>query len=138
MDKFDKSGFIMLIFGMILLVFTFFCAYSILSGSSFLGSQNLVETFDKAIGTLFLGVMGWVGSIFTSRGVQLLQSEKELPPLPQPSAEEEKKKAAKESKPEENETDYEKEKLAKTEEPKETESEKSEQVIEPPNILVPA
>jgi hypothetical protein len=156
MDKVEISGFIALSIGIILLAFTFFCAYGFLVGGlSILGSQNIVQTFGQAfaplieaiIRILYLGVMGWIGSIPTIRGVQLLKKEKvEAAPLPQLSVKEEKNKAAKESKPEAKETKPEKEKpvkaeepkLTKVEEPKEAEApEKPEEVVEPPSISVP-
>ena len=67
-----------------------------------------------------LGVMVWIASILTTRGIQLLKKDKGTQ-LPQPSVKEEKKKAAKEAKPEAKETKPE-EKPAKVEEPKEAEA----------------
>jgi hypothetical protein len=153
MDKVELSGIVVLSIGIILLAFTFFCAYSFLAGGlSILGSQNIVQTFGQAfaplieaiIRILYLGVMGWIGSIPTIRGVQLLRKEKvEVAPLPQPSVKEEKKKAAKEAKPEAKETKP--EKPAKVEEPKEAEApdkpkeieKPQEEAIESPPIPVP-
>src|SRR4030067_1868256 len=153
MDKVELSGIVVLSIGIILLAFTFFCAYSFLVGGlNILGSQNIVQTFGQAfaplieaiIRILYLGVMGWIGSIPTIRGVQLLRKEKvEVAPLPQPSGKEEKKKAAKEAKPEAKETKP--EEPVKVEEPKEAEApentkkieQRQEEAIESPPIPVP-
>ena len=133
MDKIELSGIVVLSIGIILLAFTFFCAYGFLVGGlNILGSQNIVQTFGQAfaplieaiIRILYLGVMGWIGSIPTIRGVQLLRKEKvEVAPLPQPSVKEEKKKEPKETKPE---------KPAKVEEPKEAEAPEKPKEIEKP------
>ena len=153
MDKVELSGIVVLSIGIILLAFTFFCAYGFLVGGlNILGSQNIVQTFGQAfaplieaiIRILYLGVMGWIGSIPTIRGVQLLRKEKvEVAPLPQPSVKEEKKKAAKEAKPEAKETKP--EEPVKVEEPKEAEAPEKpkeiekpqEEAIESPPIPVP-
>jgi len=85
-DKTELSGLIVLFVGVILLAFTFFSAYGFLSGSlSILASADLTELFGRAmaplieaiIRILYLGVMGWIGSILTIRAVQLLKREKE-------------------------------------------------------------
>jgi hypothetical protein len=73
--------------GVILLAFAFFSAYGYLSGTlSILASSDLTELFGNAmaplieaiIRILYLGIMGWIGSILTIRGVQLLKLEKEV------------------------------------------------------------
>ena len=154
MDKVELSGIVVLSIGIILLAFTFFCAYGFLvRGLNILGSQNIVQTFGQAfaplieaiIRILYLGVMGWIGSIPTIRGVQLLRKEKiEVAPLPQSNVKEEKKKAAKESKPELKETKPEEEPI-KVEEAKKVEApekpkeaEKPEETVEPLPMPVPA
>lgn len=85
-EKTELSGLIVLFVGVILLAFTFFSAYGFLSGSlSILASTDLTELFGRAmaplieaiIRILYLGIMGWVGSILTIRAVQLLKKEKE-------------------------------------------------------------
>jgi len=85
-DKTEVSGLIVLFVGVILLAFTFFSAYGFLSGSlSILASTDLTELFGRAmaplieaiIRILYLGVMGWIGSILTIRAIQLLKREKE-------------------------------------------------------------
>jgi len=85
-DKTELPGLIVLFVGVTLLAFTFFSAYGFLSGSlSILASSDLTELFGRAmaplieavIRILYLGVMGWIGSILTIRAVQLLKREKE-------------------------------------------------------------
>jgi hypothetical protein len=85
-DKTEISALIVLFVGVILLAFAFFSAYGFLSGSlSILASADLTELFGNAmaplieaiIRILYLGIMGWIGSILTIRGVQLLKLEKE-------------------------------------------------------------
>jgi hypothetical protein len=67
--------------GIGLLAITFISAYLFLvSSSSITASSDLVDTFgdflapliEASIRIMFLGVMGWIGSILTARGVQLL------------------------------------------------------------------
>ena len=147
MDKVELSGIVELSISIILLAFTFFCAYGFLVGGlNILGSQNIVETFGQAfaplieaiIRILYLGVMGWLSSVLTIRGVQLLKKEKEeVAPLPQQNVKEEKKKAAKESKPEEKPIKVEEaKKVEAPEKPKE--AEKPEETVEPLPMPVPA
>lgn len=104
-DKVEFSGLIVLFIGVILLAFTFFSAYSFLTGILTIpGSQNLVGFFGVALAPLieaiirilYLGIMGWLGSILTIRAVQLLKKEKtEITPSPQPSVKPESKQATK-------------------------------------------
>jgi len=103
--KFDKTelpGLIVLFVGVILLAFAFFSAYGFLSGSlSILASSDLTELFGNAmaplieaiIRILYLGIMGWIGSILTIRGVQLLKLERE-PVTQQPQIKTETKQPA--------------------------------------------
>jgi len=85
-DKKEISGLIVLFVGVILLAFTFFSAYGFLVGKlSILASADLTELFGRALAPLieaiirilYLGVMGWVGSILTIRAIQMLKLEKE-------------------------------------------------------------
>lgn len=85
----EVSGLIVLFIGVILLGFTFVSAYGFLIGKlSILASADLVEVFGNAmaplieavIHILYLGVMGWIGSILTIRAVQLLKQEKVVVP----------------------------------------------------------
>lgn len=88
-ERTELAGLVTLFIGVILLAFTFFSAFGFLSGSiSILASADLTELFGNAMGPLveaiirilYLGIMGWVGSILTIRGVQLLKREKETAP----------------------------------------------------------
>jgi len=85
MDKVELSGFIVLFVGVGLLAFTFFSAFAFLIGSfGISGSQSLVQAFGQALAPLmeavirilYLGVMGWIGSLLTIRGVQLIKKER--------------------------------------------------------------
>lgn len=89
-DKVEISGLIVLFMGAILLAFTFYSAYTFLIGKlNILGSQDLIAVFGNALGPLieaivrilYLGIMGWMGSIITIRAVQLLKMEKETTPV---------------------------------------------------------
>jgi hypothetical protein len=80
-DKVAFSGFAVLSVGVALLIFTFASAYMFLNGKLQLASsQDLTQTFGEALTPLiaasihimYLGVMGWVGSLITVRGVTLV------------------------------------------------------------------
>jgi hypothetical protein len=69
-----------------LLVSTFYSAYLFLIGElEILVTGDLLESFGEALAPLikavihilYLGIMGWIGSIVTIRAVQLLKKEKE-------------------------------------------------------------
>lgn len=88
-ERTELAGLVVLFVGVILLAFTFFSAFGFLSGSiSILASSDLTQLFGNAMGPLieaiirilYLGIMGWIGSILTIRGVQLLKREKEAAP----------------------------------------------------------
>lgn len=78
------SGFILLFLGVILLSLTFIIAIQNAYGSAAVVMKGgftevLGESFGILLNTcvkaIYLGVMGWVGSIITSRGVELLRAE---------------------------------------------------------------
>jgi len=80
-DKTEISGFIVLFAGVALLVFTFFNAYLFLKWLSTIEtSPDLMASFGEALAPLieaciraiYLGIMGWIGSILTVRGVNIL------------------------------------------------------------------
>lgn len=84
-DKVELSGLIVLFIGVILLAFTFFSAYAFLSGElNILATGDILQVFGESLAPLieaiirilFLGIMGWVGSLLTIRAVQLLKKEK--------------------------------------------------------------
>jgi len=89
-DKIAVSGITVLMVGVALLVFTFVSAYGFLTQNlSVIASEDLVATFGAALAPLittcihimYLGVMGWVGSLLTIRGVTIIAHT----PQPQPA-----------------------------------------------------
>ena len=92
-DRIALSGVTVLFIGVALLVFTFFSAYGFLTADlSPISTQDLVQTFGDALGPLiaaaihimYLGVMGWVSSLITIRGVTILTRVPQPPQKPQP------------------------------------------------------
>lgn len=90
-DKVAVSGVTVLLIGVALLVFTFVSAYGFLTQSlSIIASDDLVRTFGEALAPLiatcirvmYLGVMGWIGSLLTIRGVTIIAHT----PTPTPAA----------------------------------------------------
>ncbi len=96
----------LIIVGLTLLIFTFLAAYSQLAAINFLPTPDLSEALGKILGpiaealirVLYLGVMGWVGSILTIRGIQLYKEARHPPQIsspvqhsPQPTTENSKK-----------------------------------------------
>ena len=80
-DKLVLSGTTVLCIGVALLIFTFFSAYGFLTADlSPISTQDLMQTFGEALGPLigaaihlmYLGVMGWVSSLITIRGVTIM------------------------------------------------------------------
>ncbi|MEM2147931.1 MAG: hypothetical protein QXJ94_04940 [Candidatus Bathyarchaeia archaeon] len=80
-DKIFVSGVAVLGVGVALLVFTFINAYGFLTQNfPIIASEDFMQTFGAAFAPLiatcirlmYLGVMGWVGSLLTIRGVTLL------------------------------------------------------------------
>ena len=83
MDKVKLSGFVILFIGVGVLLFTLINAYILLTDfQGILGSQDLMNLFGEALAplisyairALYLGIMGWIGSILTRRGVQIITS----------------------------------------------------------------
>ena len=104
-DKIALSGITVLSIGIILLVITFASAFGFLSEAlPILSSQDLVQTFGETLAPLiatsirvmYLGVMGWIGSLVTIRGVTIIANtpktetaepqkpQEPLPEKPQP------------------------------------------------------
>jgi len=84
-SKPEVPRFVVLLVGVILLVFAFFNAYVFLQRDlGIVSTSGLENLFGEALGPLieasirvmYLGIMGWIGSIVTIRGVQLLTSPK--------------------------------------------------------------
>jgi hypothetical protein len=80
-DKIALSGIAVLGIGVALLIFTFISAYGFLTQNlSIIASEDLVQTFGEALAPLivtcihimYLGVMGWIGSLITIRGVTII------------------------------------------------------------------
>jgi cytoskeletal protein RodZ len=117
-DKIAFSGITVLMIGIILLIFTFVSAYGFLAaGLSIIATQDLVRTFGEALAPLiaacihvmYLGVMGWIGSLITVRGVTIIAHAPQTPttvqappqptpepkPQPQPQAQPQKPKTEK-------------------------------------------
>jgi hypothetical protein len=92
-DKIALSGITVLMIGVALLIFTFVSAYGFLTaGLSIIASEDLVQTFGGALAPLiatcihimYLGVMGWIGSLVTIRGVTIIaHTPQPVPPMPQ-------------------------------------------------------
>lgn len=87
-DKIALSGVTVLLIGVALLIFTFLSAYGFLTQSlSIIASEDLVRTFGEALAPLvatcirimYLGVMGWIGSLLTIRGVTIIAHAPETP-----------------------------------------------------------
>lgn len=91
MEKSEILTYSVLFVGVGLLVFTFFNAFLFLGEKIHLLSTNLVEAFGESIGPLieacirimYLGIMGWIGSILTVRGIQLLTQLKHKAKAPE-------------------------------------------------------
>ena len=95
-SKIAFSGVTVLGIGLTLLIFTFASAYGFLSeGLQILSTQDLAQTFGATLAPLiatsirvmYLGVMGWIGSLITIRGVTIIvntpKTEAGEPPTPQ-------------------------------------------------------
>jgi hypothetical protein len=79
--KIALSGTAVLMIGVALLIFTFISAYGFLTESlSIIASEDLMQTFGAALAPLiatcirimYLGVMGWIGSLLTIRGITIV------------------------------------------------------------------
>lgn len=101
-NKVELSGLIVLFVGIILLIFTFASAYFFLTGElSIIATSDLLQSFGEALAplieaiihVLFLGIMGWIGSIVTIRAVQLLKQDKTQIPQSQAQVQQQPPKA---------------------------------------------
>jgi hypothetical protein len=91
-DKIAFSGITVLMIGVALLIFTFISAYGFLTQSlSIPPTQDMVSTFSGALAPLittcihvmYLGVMGWIGSLVTIRGVTIIAHAPQPATMPQ-------------------------------------------------------
>lgn len=89
MEKAELMAYILIIVGVILLIFTFAMAFVMITAElGILPSSNLSEALGDIIGpiaaalirVLYLGVMGWTGSIATMRGIQFYREAKRTAP----------------------------------------------------------
>lgn len=135
-DKMALSGITVLMIGIVLLIFTFVSAYGFLTaGLAIIASEDLVRTFGEALAPLiatcirimYLGVMGWIGSLITIRGVTIIahtpqpvpvmQQKEPIPePKPQPQPQQPQPQKPKVEKPK---AEKPKEEKPKEEKPKE-------------------
>jgi len=126
-DRIVLSGVAVLMIGVALLIFTFVSANGFLTeGLSIITSGDLVRTFGEALAPLiatcirimYLGVMGWIGSLITIRGVTIIAHAPQMPtPVPQPQPLAEQKLQPQPQKPKVEKPKIEK---PKEEKPKET------------------
>lgn len=91
-ERAELVAYILIVVGLLLLAITFIVAYlklesvaSIVTSSDI--SKALGEIFgpivEAVIKIMFLGIMGWTGSIATMRGIQLYKEAKtKMPPVP--------------------------------------------------------
>jgi tRNA A37 threonylcarbamoyladenosine modification protein TsaB len=82
-DRMASSGTKVLSIGVALLIFTFISAFVFLTENlQILATQNMAQTFGEAlvpliatcVRVMYLGVMGWIGSLITIRGITILNS----------------------------------------------------------------
>ena len=87
-DKVALSGFTVLAIGVALLIFTFVSAYGFLTQSlSITGSGDLSRALGEALPSIiatgiriaYLGIMGWMGSLLTIRGITIVAHLPETP-----------------------------------------------------------
>jgi len=85
MESSEASGMAVLLIGIALLVTTFINAYLFLGKDvTIIPIHNLTATFSKALAPLiescirimYLGLMGWIGSTITMRGITILSQVK--------------------------------------------------------------
>lgn len=79
-DNAEVSGYVVLIVGVALLVFTFISAYLFLIGVLSIPIEDWVAELGALLGPLvttcirimYLGIMGWIGALLTKRGAEFL------------------------------------------------------------------
>ena len=88
MRKTEISGLVILFIGVALLIFTFLNAYWFLAQEiGLIATGDLVKAFGEALAPLiatcirimYLGIMGWIGSLLTLRGISLLKQKESTP-----------------------------------------------------------
>ena len=86
-DRNELIGLVILSIGLVFLIVTFYMAFLYLAEELDIITQpDLVKSLGEILGPIaeaiirimFLGVMGWIGSLTTIRGMQFLRVKKEL------------------------------------------------------------
>ena len=86
-DKTMLISYILIFTGIGLLAFTFISAFIFLSNNPVItASSDIIAVFGSSLAPLieasirimYLGIMGWIGSVLTTRGVQLIGQLKRL------------------------------------------------------------
>ena len=92
-EKPELMAYILIVVGLLLLVFTFAMALLMLTSVlSITTGMDLSQALGEILGPIaeavikimFLGVMGWTGSIATMRGIQLYKESKPAVQTPKP------------------------------------------------------
>jgi hypothetical protein len=138
-DKVALSGISVLSIGIVLLMVTFASAFGFLSDAlPILASENLAQTFGETLAPLiatsirvmYLGVMGWIGSLVTIRGVTLIANAPKTEAIEQQKPEEIKtKKSQTQPKPAG--------KNEKQEQPPQQLTKSDEKTVEPEIVVIP-
>lgn len=140
-DKIAVSGIAVLLIGVALLIFTFISAYGFLTQTlSIVASEDLMRTFGDALAPLvaacihimYLGVMGWIGSLITIRGVTIIAQTPNIQAAPPAVAPANKKAEPQPQKPINNNNQK-----AKTEKPQEIAKPSEPEIIVMPPEQVP-
>ncbi len=92
-ERIELAAFTLLGIGAVLLILTFYMAFTLIVAElGIVSTLNLSEALGESLGpiaeaiirVMYLGVMGWTGSITTIRGIQLIREARRVP---QPKAE---------------------------------------------------
>lgn len=135
-DKPEFSGLLVLFIGVGLLAFTFLNAYWLLKEDiAIIGTQDLVGAFGEALAPLiatvihvmYLGIMGWIGSILTLRGIPLLTHPKATVAQPVQALEPKPTPQVAEAKPVKKEEKPKQEKIEQPQPPEKPEAEPKEE-----------
>lgn len=104
-ERTELVAFMLLGIGMVLLILTFYMAFTLIVAElGILSAPDLSEALGEILGpiaeaiirVMYLGIMGWTGSIATVRGIQLIKEARRVPqpktePVQQPAPEKEEK-----------------------------------------------
>ena len=87
-DRTELVAFILLGIGVVLLILTFYMAYTlIVTELAIISAPDLSEALGDVLGpiaeavikVMYLSIMGWTGSIATMRGIQLVKETRRFP-----------------------------------------------------------